>query len=97
MQIAKLSSLATRALTRQPQLAHELSHTVQGRPSALRFGPNSAISRLKNQLAEANKSEDKLGNFEIQDLMSQYNQAETLAANVMKKRDDTGNSILGKI
>lgn len=63
----------------------------------MRFGPNSAISRLKNQLAEANKSEDKLGNFEIQDLMSQYNQAETLAANVMKKRDDTGNSILGKI
>lgn len=97
MQIAKLSSLATRALTRQPQLAHELSHTVQARPQTVRFDPNSAISRLKNQLAEANKSEDKLGNFEIQDLMSQYNQAEALASNISKKRDDTSNSVIGKI
>jgi hypothetical protein len=40
---------------------------------------------------------DKLGNFEIQDLMSQYNQAEQLASNVLKKKDDTGNAIIGKV
>jgi hypothetical protein len=31
----------------------------------------------------------RLGNFEIQRLMSQYNQAETLSSNVQKKLDDT--------
>lgn len=97
MQIAKLTSLATRALTRQPQLAHELSHTVQTRPQTVQFDPNRGISRLKSQLPEANKKEDKLGNFEIQDLMSQYNQAEQLATNVMKKKDDQENSVIGKV
>jgi hypothetical protein len=33
--------------------------------------------------------EARLGNFEIQRLMSQYNQAETLSSNVQKKLDDT--------
>lgn len=31
----------------------------------------------------------QLGNFEIQDLMSSYNQAETLSSNVQKKMNDT--------
>lgn len=97
MQIAKLTSLATRALTRQTQPAHELTHTVQGRAQTVQFDPNRAISRLKSQLPEANKLEDGLGNFEIQDLMSQYNQAETLAANVAKKKDDSTNAVIGKI
>ena len=43
------------------------------------------------------ESEDKLGNFEIQDLMSTFNQAETLASSVLKKRDDTGNAVIGKV
>jgi hypothetical protein len=42
-------------------------------------------------------SQDKLGNFEIQDLMSQYNQSQSLASSVLKKRDDTLNGIIGKI
>ena len=29
--------------------------------------------------------------------MSAYNQAETLASSVLKKRDDTANAIIGKI
>ena len=40
---------------------------------------------------------DKLSNFEIQELMSRYNQAETLASSVLKKRDDTANAIISKI
>lgn len=43
------------------------------------------------------EAEDKLGNFEIQDLMSTYNQAETLASSVLKKRDDTSNAVIGKV
>ncbi len=43
------------------------------------------------------ESRDKLGNFEIQDLMSQYNQAETLASSILKKRDDTANAIIQKM
>ena len=43
------------------------------------------------------ESQDKLGNFEIQDLMSQYNQVEQLASNIQKKRDDTATALIGKI
>jgi hypothetical protein len=49
-------------------------------------------SRMKNLEAQ-----DKLGNFEIQDLMSRYNQAETLASSVAKKVADTTNAVAGKI
>ncbi|MFO0727916.1 MAG: hypothetical protein U1E65_29320 [Myxococcota bacterium] len=54
----------------------------------------------KNVFQDAIKdleAEDKLGNFEIQDLMSTYNQAETLASSVLKKRDDTANATIGKV
>jgi hypothetical protein len=35
------------------------------------------------------ETQDRMGNFEIQRLMSAFNQAETLASNVQKKADDT--------
>jgi len=40
---------------------------------------------------------DNLGTFSIQSMMSEYNQSETLASNMLKKRDDTQSSIIGKI
>ena len=43
------------------------------------------------------ESSDELENFEVQDLLSQFNQAEALASNVLKKRDDTANSVIGKV
>ena len=43
------------------------------------------------------ESQDKLGNFEIQTLMSDYNQAATLASSILKKTDDTVSGIIGKI
>jgi hypothetical protein len=58
------------------------------------------VDTARNRLDDKSKAlegEDKLGNFEIQDLMSQYNQAEQLASNVLKKRDDTSNAIIGKV
>ena len=65
-------------------------------------------SKKNQDLADATKNifqdaikdleaEDKLGNFEIQDLISTYNQAETLASSVLKKRDDTANAVVGKV
>ena len=35
------------------------------------------------------EGKDRMGNFEIQRLMSAFNQAETLSSNVQKKLDDT--------
>jgi hypothetical protein len=43
------------------------------------------------------QSQDKMGNFEVQSLMSDFNEAQTLASSVLKKKDDTGNAIIGKI
>lgn len=40
---------------------------------------------------------DKLGNFQIQQLMSDYNEAETLASTVNKKMNETMGCIIGKI
>jgi hypothetical protein len=39
----------------------------------------------------------QLDNFQIQNLMSAFNQAETLASSVQKKQDDVASSTIGKI
>jgi hypothetical protein len=39
----------------------------------------------------------QLGNFEIQNLMSAFNQAETLSSSIQKEVDDTRNGVIGKI
>lgn len=58
------------------------------------------MAEIKTKLQSAMKdleSKDKMGNFEIQDLMSQFNQAETQSSNAQKKLDDTRNAVIGKI
>ena len=50
-----------------------------------------------DELNAVSGGHDKLGNFEIQRLMSSYNQAETLASSVQKKANDTANAVVGKI
>jgi hypothetical protein len=40
---------------------------------------------------------DKLGNTKIQTLMSDFNEAQTMASSVLKKAHDAANSIIGKI
>jgi hypothetical protein len=62
-------------------------------------GPDK-VAAIRKTLESALKdleSQDRLGNFEIQRLMSQYNQAETLASSVQKKLDDTAKGVAGKI
>lgn len=57
------------------------------------YGLRSRLDGLSLDL----QSQDKLGNLEIQGLMSDYNEAKTLTSSVTKKRDEAGNSIIGKI
>ena len=54
------------------------------------------LETLSENLKEL-ESKDKLQNFELQELMSLFNQAETLASNILKKRDDTADSIVNKV
>ncbi|MEZ5891793.1 MAG: hypothetical protein R3C58_01395 [Parvularculaceae bacterium] len=77
----------------------EASIGSYGGPDSVDSARNS-IEALRKAFEEKLKdleSEDKLGNFEIQDLMSRYNQSETLASSVQKKKDDTEKSIINKI
>ena len=53
---------------------------------------NSFDDKLKDLEAH-----DKLSNFEIQELMSTYNQTERLASSLLKKRDDTANAVISKV
>lgn len=63
---------------------------------ALRKSLQSLKAKLEGALKDL-ESEDKLGNFEIQDLMSRFNQSETLASSVQKKTDDTASGIISKV
>jgi hypothetical protein len=61
---------------------------------------SDALDALRQRLDQSSSGmdeQDKLGNFEIQDLMSDFNAAETLASSVQKKLDCTANAIIGKI
>jgi len=52
----------------------------------------ATIDSIRSELDKAMKgleAKDRMGNFEIQRLMSAFNQAETLSSNVQKKLDDT--------
>jgi hypothetical protein len=59
----------------------ELSMANSKKIESLRSGMDSKMKGLEAQ--------DRMGNFEIQRLMSAFNQAETLSSNVQKKADDT--------
>jgi hypothetical protein len=53
---------------------------------------NTTVESIRSELDKAMKSleaKDRMGNFEIQRMMSAFNQAETLSSNVQKKMDDT--------
>lgn len=63
---------------------------------ALRDSLNFLKSKIEGTLKDL-ETEDRLGNFEIQDLMSRYNQSEQLASSVQKKKDDTASAIIGKV
>jgi hypothetical protein len=60
----------------------------------------SAADALRKKIEEAMKAmeaDGKMGNFEIQKLMSEFNQAETLSSQVHKKREETKKAVIGKL
>lgn len=60
----------------------------------------SIADGLRKKLEEAMKTleaQDKMGNFEIQRLMSEFNQAEQLSSQVQKKREETKKSVISKL
>lgn len=57
------------------------------------------LVKQQQQLRDRQKSlesQDRMGNFEIQRLMSQHNQSEQRRSNVQKKHDDTSNATAKK-
>ena len=60
----------------------------------------SAANALRKKMEEALKAmeaDGKMGNFEIQNLMSEFNQAETLSSQVQKKREESKKAVVGKL
>lgn len=93
------SGAAVSSLFSPSALAKSLNDVVS---SAKGFagGLNAFAEALKRKFEEANKdleNQDKLGNFEIQTLMSDFNQTQALANSTKKKMDDQSSSVLGKI
>lgn len=72
-------------------------HRASSGPNATVAWPSHQARAIFRRQAQDLEAQDKLGNFEIQDLMNEFNQAETLASSVLKKRDDTANAIIQKI
>lgn len=59
-----------------------------------------ALEKLKVKLEQELKdleTQERLANFEIQRLMSQYNQAEQAASRIYKKKQDTESGVIRKI
>ena len=71
---------------------------LRGNPHAQVFLTDNAslTDSLRDRLQNSSddlESQDKLTNFQIQDLMSEMNQAEALTSSIAKKKDDTAASI----
>lgn len=95
MRIPGLSALSSLVGSVAPKAAPPVqsAKTAQAEWNQVR----EMVTRMFEKRGKDLATQDKLGNFEIQQLMSQYNQAETLSANVLKKTDDTASAIISKI
>jgi hypothetical protein len=77
--------------------------TTPTTPVAGPSSPNQVAPKPGTSLVNAGgnapslQASDKMGNFEMQSLMSDFNQAQTLAAQVDKKHADASASVIGKM
>ena len=84
-----------RALKRPIALDEEIKqHLITARVGVA--GLWRQLEMLDRRLGEL-EAQDRMGNFEIQELMSEYNEAERLASDVTKKLDCLYSDILSKI
>lgn len=75
------------------EIREKLAHTTNAKD-------RETLQNMKEKLEQRLKdleAQDKLGNFEIQRLMSQYNQAEQATAAILKKKQDTESRVIQKI
>ena len=56
-----------------------------------------ARQKHMQDLQSQTEAQDRLGNFEIQRLMSQHNQSEQTSSSVQKKDDDSANATINRI
>ena len=78
------------------QVPEELKDTAAALASESEVTGYAALNYLVMRYPST-YSRARMGNFEIQRLMSSYNQAETLASSVLKKSSDTAAGVIGKI
>ena len=86
-------STLNQAIDQAVQLFDHVISAMKGSDSG---AASKDIKRAKDALEEKAKdlqSDDKLGNFEIQSLMSNYNETQKTISNVLKKEEDTASSI----
>jgi len=83
------------AIRRPITLDDDLKQHLTAVRASLR-GLGHHLSRLEARLGEL-ESQDKLENFELQGLMSEYNEGKTLASTVEKQLDCLNSAILTKI
>ncbi len=56
-----------------------------------------SITQTLNTYSQNLSSQDKLGNTQIQTLMSNYNQAQTTLSGLQKSMHDANSALIGKI
>ena len=94
---ADAGSQAAKRLGTRPAL-HEALHATADSFGLVKAATPGVLDGIKASFEAKDKdleSQDKLGNFEIQDLMSNYNEAQTTMSSLLKKLHDTANSTIG--
>lgn len=85
----KLQSLQTSDANESAILGSKQNRDIINKQKILR----SVYTKLGGEML----SDDRTGNFAIQTMMSDYNNAEAMASSIAKKNDDTQSGILSKI
>ena len=90
-------------VTSSPFSPHKLTKNLDFVASdATRYasGINDFIKALKKRFEDPGKNleaQDKISNFELQTLLSNYNESATLASSLKKKTDDQNSCVISKI
>ncbi len=80
--------------------AQGFDHVISAVKGLFDQPPSTSVNDVKNALDSKDKdlqSQDKLDNTQIQTLMSDYNEAQTLVSNIQKKKGDADSSIIGNL
>jgi hypothetical protein len=77
--------------------AKELQERLKDLQEELKEGSDNDPFDLFRSFFGDDSGESALSQFQIQELMSDYNQAESLASSVQKKKDDVSNEILKNV